>query len=1621
MQLNIQSHIKNELIRIIREAITAGKIDTGSIRMIVLCTDESFQKLIVRINNEWDTYFSSEYAPVIGEINISHWLDIADEALENKQYIDISYIERAKEIENKYCLTAPAISFEHLKTFDPAYVAFLVCLREDLIRQVETGITKAAISFSQTDFKQIVSFFTYKLTYDLDDLLLQAFSHPEGEGPFYKVELTQPDYIKSDQYLRFYDRGFHMFRVKFSALDDESEKDTEAGTYDISEIEFMFLRDKEFFFRPANEFKNWYVKTDWPDVEKGDKSEQEFLSAVEGFLNKWPDKIFNVQNIPDPITQKDAFDNWFNIVLEYNIPIIYNHLQSIFNYGENAFRYYIKLIPKMHAQYNEALDFLATRLFYLGRFEESLNLFDQVKKIYSTKQIQYLSALYLLNQKERYDNYRLTTDLEPLVLELLDTLWILRKSEDIETLNSIEEKFISLLPDHKNSQTLYLISVILVKVYILKNNKEQALLQLQSIPSDETVEQFLVQHEFKSADYIQQAYEQQIQQWQKRIIFDKDVEKHSLDTSEKKKINLPKTTYEHSYYLTHKIGVSDYKWAHPVNAETFIAINEDNGYQLIILKIITGESLEILYSLCIPTSLETQSAKYRNGTVYIADREQGIVTYNVTETSIEEAPVVYRNKRKKGLYQSMTIADDYLFVSNNNYLEIYSLYEPEAGVVSDSFYISSGYYLFVHNNLLVVGAGGGLLILADVSDKKNPVCLSTIKEDSTPDNMHVEFIDNYLLSRSLYDINNPKKPEWIQFVGEELAPTYYFSPKPEVPVISTAEEFLFTTLELQQNNKPVYTNWRESLNKDYPDYERATNNLATAYFEDTAITYSRYEIKFWKKGLSPDVLKVDVNHEVETIVQNCFNYTKEIHPEFVIGKVVLQYNKENEYIRISFHQSSSPATLTNEIFKHSLPIVSSTFLLFDYYTKLIQKENPSAKMRFEYDGEAIIEKLIEDSRFEKLAARHVITITDKQTQHIQYPKNYWKPFRLNTTAETKEETITEIILSRNEASINQLIDKIADNATLLDELLDILNKKIQRSNFLLFSDEPNTEDSAAIMAEMYEAIDFEDSSEEHFDKEELYCSPEYIIDPRYTPEKKEQKDAIPAGFLPNTMESYELKNRAFEILCKLHDRTLVRNILFNGMKYGQIRYDLKDLPPTYSFDEELITEFVRNNHRIWNEFGSDSDMRLFLMSNIHAFHNNQLQIRIAYQCGHLSHPVITEYIRKIIDGGMTYEAFRGEMTDIDLSTFPEEVIRPFESQLLEKAAAFENTTDALLLIDAEQQLPYIYALLYKLGHEHMPEIVSEKLKQAVKEQEQYGNLYIFDEEYEFDKAFLVRFYRELKIKRLLHYYKDTSDALWPIEEPLEHYTESWKNTIEALLKQGSETYGDSFKKNYIERLAKNILLDEIYANDRKLAYEMIQYTYRNIEKQPQLASLAEPLVLVIHEHKDEFAESLNIQALKDKSIATLLQAAWNDLKDQQLDLAEQKADAVLIMAPNMAQAYFLKARLLWLREGIPAYLAQKEYFIEKAEDDIAALARLYNLTGCALDVEKRYEEALPYFKKAAFTAPNDSMYISNVAEIYYKLGKSKEALQHAKSARANGNEAVILKEIIDNNGVLSGG
>jgi tetratricopeptide (TPR) repeat protein len=92
--------------------------------------------------------------------------------------------------------------------------------------------------------------------------------------------------------------------------------------------------------------------------------------------------------------------------------------------------------------------------------------------------------------------------------------------------------------------------------------------------------------------------------------------------------------------------------------------------------------------------------------------------------------------------------------------------------------------------------------------------------------------------------------------------------------------------------------------------------------------------------------------------------------------------------------------------------------------------------------------------------------------------------------------------------------------------------------------------------------------------------------------------------------------------------------------------------------------------------------------------------------------------------------------------------------------------------------------------------------------------------------------------------------------------------------------------------------------------------------------------------------------------------------------------------------------------------------VEQAGEDKPTLSRLNNVTGCVLDEQKRYAEALPYFEKAALIEPEDGMYLANIAELHYKLGQAKEAIRFVRQAKEKKFESDLMSEILKNEGIM---
>jgi len=643
-------------------------------------------------------------------------------------------------------------------------------------------------------------------------------------------------------------------------------------------------------------------------------------------------------------------------------------------------------------------------------------------------------------------------------------------------------------------------------------------------------------------------------------------------------------------------------------------------------------------------------------------------------------------------------------------------------------------------------------------------------------------------------------------------------------------------------------------------------------------------------------------------------------------------------------------------------------------------------MLLHYDLHAIINKLVLDPRFNKIASKHVSIIIDNESEYLHFPDNYWKPYRKIIETEVTE-TVASILQGGNKNLIQKLEDSMVREEGVFENLLKIINAKPP-----LFKPENKV------------SADVNDL------KQEAFCRAE-----------------------------------AFRIICTHPDKAIVKNIVLNGIKYGILKPVLKQTPKKLNLNKIYLSHLAKNNYNLWNEFSEDVEVKTFLINFLNEaktfltdipnenaldkdyLKDNNITASIANRYQIYDHPSIQIYIRDIIKTDRldyySYKGIKGFINyEIDISQLPIKLIQNFKEQLFEIYAFYEEDTDNLNWKIKNAIIP-VCDMLIRLGYEEFPKNLVSQIDSIKKNFEEYDDdLFddMFDGDRDTDETFLLQLYRKQQVKQMLKNFEESDTSpIWNMDLAPEPYKKSWYNFIDILIDQGEEVFGENFKDIFIKKLCINISKDETYNNDRLLAFNFIHYTYNYIHNNPKLASYAEDLVKVMNQHKEKFTEQIDLSKIKEKSKFALLQAAWNDLKDKKYDLAAQKSDGLLALDSEFGQVFFLKARLLWLEKGIPAYLEKQEEFIEKASHDAAALARLYNLTGCALDIEKRYEESIPYFKKAALTVPSDLMYTANIAEMYYKLKQPIEAVKYAKRVTQQGYSSDMMSEILANNGVIN--
>ncbi len=1589
MELNIAKSVAQQLRAIIDQAITSGEVDPESLRMILLVPNGLFDTLQVVALEEWDAYYHmGEEEQGIGDISIAEWLDVADEAFEKRDTLSDTLVSEAIKHGERYQKKSAAIEFNHITHL--LYKSFLVCLREALVSQIEEALKIVAVSYSQEDFSNVVGFAAHHLRFaDERRLHIQGFNHPHGTGPFYKVRLDLPQTKLTYPYLNFYDSGFFLYYPKGNMF-EEPDAQSVVYQYDVSDFNYVILssgnKREPFTFRLIDEFDDWELQGGHIEEDEGDFSEAVLLQALNELFIPHPEKILDKNRVPHPITDGTGFEKWIENMVANNLAISADQKEKILAYGEAAFRKMLELLPETHKSHEGALEDLAQKLFEQDRFEESLAVLKSIKKQTDHTKVHLLENLYYLGQKEEFDQLYISLENKKAQKDALLLKWLFDLSlcrTQTETLLTLELEICAFIKEHKAYVAGGRAALALTKLYLCLNETEKALYHFQEIPFFYDIDRVLFLKEFDQVPFLMEVYRKKVSRDRERKRLSEQFKSDALVIPEEKSDESENVYYEHCYRSVFKNEDLQLKWAHPLSAQKFIGVNDNN--ELFLAEF--SDSYELLIHQAL--QLENQRLKsyaYHEGILYLVDSEAGIIRYHIDENTIRELEGQYRNTKVPNKYESVALSDGYLYTCNNESLEIFDLSQPVQEPVSSELFIESGYSLFINEQLLVVGAGAGLVLLVDVSDKKNPRHLSSIMEARTPDKMHVEFIDKYMVSLSVVDISDPRKPQYVCDNKKKLAPIYYFTEKPPFPLFCIDDEYPFRTLAIDTNKTTKIINWFGFLDTDLGYQEQIASVLATSFCGDSIIAFSEYGIRVFEKIGNPLAgLEVfNAQEEIHAMVYECFEALVEQRPDFSIGKVVLQCQLSYGMLLFSFQECSSPAVLASSLNETELPMVKSMFNIYGYFKSVHGKDFNPETMSVRYDGAKIIDQLLKDPRFVKMAARHVSIVIDASTTYLEFTGHGWHPYR--KSGNTKDITSTEgILLSENENLLKKLTVQMNEDAQVLEDLLRIINKvppKAPKSSHLLSDMYSNTMVDSAVPAKS-----------------------SYVHGPTFNSDRYE-KDVQELG---------KQKQEAFKILCAHKDRTLLKNTLLNALKYDIVRPSLGTTPHEYSPSSYYLNVVIYNLYGLLDEFAQDPEFKTFLLDQLNTLNETE-QLRLVYHYQLLSHPIISNHIQQLLTDPHDTLDYYKYMDDLHtpIASLPLEVLAPFETQLLEILNQYEREERPEYRL--KNMIVPVFDILYRLGHETFPEKILQKVGQAKKNTERYSND-LFEDDYMDEDSFLAKLYREHQVKQILKAFEAGGDSpLWAVAvEPYEH---SWNLTIAKILEQGSSTLGTDFGTRFVTQLATNIAGDERYALDRVLAFNFVKYVYKTILKQPNLASLAEILIKAIHEHKELFSDDIDLYSIKEKSKLALLQAAWNDVKNKDLGLAAQKGDILLQMDPAFGQVYFLKARLLWLQEGVQAYLTREDEFINLSNHDSLTLARLYNLTGCALDALKRHEEALPYFKKAALEEPSDPMYVANIAEIYYKLKNPKEAFNYAKKAKANGNTAEILKEIIKNKGII---
>lgn len=1547
-------------------------IDPGELRMLLVSPTDDRSALTIHFNNEYDDFLYMEYLETdpIGYIDISSWLDACDK-LQTSRIASLKKAEQGhlKIMQNRYRQTAPAIPMNAVPS--GPWRQRLELIREEMISEVEAGLSDAAISLAG-HFDHIVSIVSKGLIYANEDHNgLIAFCHEMGQGPFFPALVHLPNTILTYPFLKFQDNAFTLFYPEGSIREEDDSSISSVTTIHAKNMRYarMDSDGSEFIFRMEDQFEDWRIDGGHVHEEWGDKSEAELLNGFRDLLKKNPGLELNLESMPHPVKDRGNFQTWLDSLIKYNLKLSYDQMSELLEMGEEAVEAALSIMPDTYSQKHRLLIRRAQKAMKDGDFSRSLKLYEAIDHLSTSYDPELLYLYSVLGKKQQYDKKISKLESEGAIKgELRLSVWLhaLRQYRSIpQKFAVLEQELQTFVQDREGYRDQHYGMFPLCLVLSALGRSKEAVTVLRRVDFTESFLSEIASTELKVDRALQQAWEELEEERNQSEEIVERLKLETLNGEEKEECLNPEPSLDELEFVWQaEFEYERIKWADFLNPRRLI-LHRENRLELMEVGL-ENKSLNTIHAIVLENEAEYSFCLFEDQIFVMRYDGIQILQYSLGNDSFE-LTAAYGNSNRESRYTALGVHEGHLYAIAGPALEVFLIGESCEKPLSRTLFQRSGnsvYFISGHGNTLYVGSND--VICFDISNPSSPECKSRMAPFSSSEPHHISYWDHFMLADYLYDISDPVRPVPVEYICRDHAALRVFqrdgadASEIEIPGLFASGDSmgLLRQVIAPEENQATVKIWRNVMDKEREFPSRSVYPLSNMLCEDNLVTVSRDEIRFYTS--MPVIQKPTRNAQrvLEEAIENILvEFQESENSTSPIGGLSVVLESYGAEFRL-IAPSSIPSV-------NAQPLVEKHLFysrdLPDFQDGTIVQADPEGLAKFFLSHKLVLD--LAAGRVMVSIARRIpdsVALADPYFSEITVKGRKWEPLRAATENASVPQSAREILATKNKNLWNSLREEALDNDEVLQELLNI-------------------------------------SLEE-------------------SPDGGDDSSDIPLA--------------AVRAISRIKDEELVRRIFFAGitghlpeLDATRVRQaDLSELLPVKKDDINPNYFFILLS-RLWKD--EPDDLELSILKATLAEIGGDLGAILAFRLQQWNHPALQNYVQKTLeDPYFHYYQFRGDapggLQYPDLSLVPDKLLKP-HAELIRKK--LQQLTEARNNVDT--LAPY-WQMLTTLGEPPSIAFLEEHNRGARDYLESTSFSFGRDDDTEDAEVFALRLERALKCQAMNERLGliEKGDGL-PLYDPLwkpEPYKKSWETLWSRFLDLGEKEAGnrDKYQARVLAALVQNLQIEsEEYSSDLTMALRFLDYVLSRILQDPSIAESSTMLFEALDKQKHRLPENESFRDLRQKGLLSLLQSAWNDVKEKNYLQANQKCDAVLSMDSSMGQAYFLKARLIWLEKGVQAYLVQAEDFYQKATGDRAGLARLYNLTGCAYDELKEPARAIPYFERAASEVPNEAMYIANIAECHYKIDNAEKALQYAIHARDKGANSALIQEILQNQGIRS--